>query len=80
MSEPEHTDLTERQRYWLKHIRACEAAGQTAVEYARARGIKVKTLYSPRKTLADGSAMASVYGSSAWSGIGLPGPGTSLHG
>ena len=32
MSEREHTELTERQRYWLKHVRACEAAGQTSVE------------------------------------------------
>jgi hypothetical protein len=28
--------LTERQQYWLKHIRACEGAGQTSVDYASA--------------------------------------------
>ena len=29
--------LTERQQYSLKHIRACDAAGQPSVEYARER-------------------------------------------
>jgi hypothetical protein len=45
--------LTERQQYWLKHIRACDAAGQTSIDYARANGINVKTLYSARKALAE---------------------------
>lgn len=57
MSEPENTELTERQRYWLQHIRACDAAGQTSVEYARAHGIKVKSLYSARKALAENGAL-----------------------
>tara|TARA_R110001592_G_scaffold357416_1_gene660511 strand:+ start:65446 stop:65781 length:336 start_codon:yes stop_codon:yes gene_type:complete len=46
------TTLTERQQYWLKHIRACEAAGQTSIDYARAHDISVKSLYSARKELA----------------------------
>jgi len=45
--------LTERQQYWLKHLRACEAAGKTTIDYARAHGINVKTLYSARKALAE---------------------------
>jgi hypothetical protein len=44
---------TERQQYWLKHIRACDAAGQTSIDYAKAHGINVKTLYSARKALAE---------------------------
>jgi hypothetical protein len=45
--------LTERQQYWLKHVSACDAAGQTSVDYARAHGINVKSLYSARKALAE---------------------------
>jgi len=40
------TTLTERQQYWLKHIRACDAAGQTTINYAKAHGINVKSMYS----------------------------------
>jgi len=47
------TSLTERQQYWLKHIRACDAAGKTSIDYARANGINVKSLYSARKALAE---------------------------
>jgi hypothetical protein len=45
--------LTERQQYWLKHIRACDASGLTSIDYARRHGIKVKSLYSARKALAE---------------------------
>lgn len=45
--------LTERQQYWLKHIRACDAGGKTSVEYAREHRINVKSLYSARKALAE---------------------------
>ena len=53
MEQSEEASLTERQQYWLKHIRACEASGKTTIDYARAHGINVKTLYSARKTLAE---------------------------
>jgi len=49
--------LTERQQYWLKHIRACDGAGQTSVDYARAHGLNVKSLYSARKALAEKSRL-----------------------
>ena len=52
MDQRNKASLTERQQYWLKHLRACEAAGQTSMEYARTHGINVKTLYSARKALA----------------------------
>ena len=44
--------LTERQQYWMKHIRACDSARQTSVDYAREHGLNVKSLYSARKALA----------------------------
>ena len=49
--------LTERQQYWLKHIRACDGAGQTSVDYASAHGLNVKSLYSARKALAEKSRL-----------------------
>ncbi len=53
MPQTDAAPLTERQQYWLKHIRACDAAGQTSIDYARANGINVKSLYSARKALAE---------------------------
>ena len=53
MDQNNEASLTERQQYWLKHIRACDATGQTSIDYARANGINVKSLYSARKALAE---------------------------
>jgi len=53
VDQRDEASLTERQQYWLKHLRACDAAGQTSIKYARANGINVKTLYSARKALAE---------------------------
>ena len=53
MDQHNETSLTERQQYWLKHIRACDAAGQTSIDYARENGINVKSMYSARKALAE---------------------------
>jgi len=53
VEQRDEASLTERQQYWLKHLRACAAAGQTSIEYARTHGINVKTLYSARKALAE---------------------------
>lgn len=53
MTKTAPATLTERQQYWLKHIRACDASGQTSIEYARAHGINVKSLYSARKGLVE---------------------------
>lgn len=43
--------LTERQQYWLKHIRACEASGQKMKAYALSEGLDIKALYCWKKTL-----------------------------
>ena len=56
MDVTDDSSLTERQRYWFNHIRACDATGQTSVDYARAHGINVKSLYSARKALAEKGA------------------------
>ena len=43
--------LTERERYWLKHIRACEASGQRMSDYVAAHGLNVRALYDGKRTL-----------------------------
>lgn len=53
MAEGNDSSLTERQQYWMEHIRACDATGQTSIDYARANGINVKSMYSARKALAE---------------------------
>ncbi len=36
--------LTDRQRYWLGHVQACEASGKSMVEYAASQDIAVRDL------------------------------------
>ncbi len=37
--------MTERQRYWLGHVRAADASDESTVAYAGKQGLKVKDLY-----------------------------------
>ncbi|MDO8864283.1 hypothetical protein Q6D67_21685 [Haliea sp. E1-2-M8] len=46
------TALTERQQFWLEHLRACAKANQTTKDYAQAHGLSVKAMYTARKDLA----------------------------
>ena len=46
-------ELTERQHYWLEHIRACEAAGQSTLQYAQAHGFESRAMYKARKLLVE---------------------------
>ena len=57
MPEVKTTELTERQQFWLRHLRACDLSGQTSIDYARAHDIKVKSLYAARKALAEKGAL-----------------------
>ena len=43
--------LTERQQYWLQHLRACDASGQSMKAYAQAQNLAIHDLYSWKKTL-----------------------------
>jgi hypothetical protein len=36
---------TEQQRYWLKHIRACEASRKRVTEYATEHGLALRTMF-----------------------------------
>ena len=60
MAKTDEACLTERQQYWLKHIRACDATEQTSIDYAREHGINVKSLYSARKALAEKGTLPSL--------------------
>ena len=43
--------LSARQREWLRHLRACERAGETIRHYGERQGLSVHSLYSARKRL-----------------------------
>ena len=43
--------LTERQRFWLEHIQACQQSGKTMAEYAAAHGLTARALYDGKKRL-----------------------------
>ena len=46
----EHT-LTERQRYWLEQIEACESSGKTIAEHAAEIGVSAQAMYAGKKML-----------------------------
>jgi hypothetical protein len=43
--------LSSRQRFWLKHLQACEAGGETLKAYARRKGLSVHGLYGARRRM-----------------------------
>ena len=51
MEEAQGIDLTARQRYWLEHIRACEAAGEAMTVYAETHGLSVEAMYAAKRVL-----------------------------
>ncbi len=53
--------LTNRQRYWLEHIQACEASGKSMVEYAATQGLSVQSLYPSKKILVDKSVLPGTH-------------------
>ncbi len=51
MDVVEEMKLTERQRYWLEHIQACEVSGKGATAYAAEHGFRVGAMYAGKKML-----------------------------
>lgn len=43
--------ITERQQYWLDHLKAADAGGISLVQYAEANELKVKDLYQWKTSL-----------------------------
>lgn len=47
----DEAELTARQRYWLGHIQACEASGESLKAYAAAHGFAAGAMYAAKKVL-----------------------------
>jgi len=45
--------LTERQRYWLEHIRACESSGISIAEYCATHDVNPHGMYAGKKKLVE---------------------------
>ena len=51
--------LTDPQRYWLKHIQACEASGKSIAAYAAEQGIDARAMYGGKKVLVKKGVLAT---------------------
>ena len=51
MDEAPDISLTKHQRYWLEHVRACEAPGKRITEYATDHGLGVRAMYDGKRVL-----------------------------
>lgn len=52
-------ELTEVQRFWLRHYQACQMASQNLAEYAREHGLAAKSFYYWRRRLRQLKAVES---------------------
>ncbi len=57
MDVAEEMKLTDRQRYWLEHIQACEVSGKGATAYAAEHGFRVGAMYAGKKMLVKKGAL-----------------------
>ncbi len=62
MVEMEGAELTDRQRYWLEQIKACEASGMSASAYAAQQGFHVGGMYAGKKSLIKKGVLPQVAG------------------
>lgn len=62
MMDKHERGLTERQRYWLRHVRACEASGKTAAAYSGTHGLNGRTLYGAKKVLVRKGVLPRTHG------------------
>jgi len=51
-------DLSERQRYWLKHLRKAEQKGEPVKSYAKRLGLSESSLYEAKRRLRACGVMA----------------------
>ncbi len=51
--------LTERQRFWLKHIQACDGAGKSIAAYSAEQGIAARAMYGGKKALVKKGVLAT---------------------
>jgi Mn-dependent DtxR family transcriptional regulator len=53
-------DLSDRQRYWLKHLRAAERKGEPLAAYAERLGLAKSSLYEAKRRLRACGVICSV--------------------
>ena len=53
MNQAAEATLTERQRYWLEHLQACESSGISITEYCTTHGFKPQAMYAGKKILVE---------------------------
>ena len=53
MNQETKATLTERQRYWLEHVRACESSGISITEYCARHDVKPHAMYAGKKKLVE---------------------------
>lgn len=56
------TTITERQRFWLEHLRAAEASADSLAAYARGAGLRPKELYQWKTVLGRRGLLAGTAG------------------
>ena len=49
------SSLTARQQFWVEHLRACAARGQSLSVYAAEKGLSIGALYEVKSRLRRGS-------------------------
>jgi len=54
--------LTERQRHWLKHIRAAQRKDEPLTVYAEQQGLSVSSLYEAKRHLREAGVIAATSG------------------
>ena len=59
-SDTAEKDLSERQRYWLKHLRAAERKGEPLTAYAERLGLSKSSLYEAKRRLRACGVISSV--------------------
>jgi hypothetical protein len=52
--------LTDRQRYWLEHVQACEASGKSIAAYSAEQGIAARAMYGGKKVLVKKGILPSI--------------------
>jgi hypothetical protein len=50
--------LTERDRFWLRHVRACTRSGEAATEYTKRHGLAVGAYYEAKRRLIGRGALS----------------------
>ena len=51
MNDSQELPLTEHQRRWLEHLRACEVSGNGIAAYASEHSLDAKAMYAGKKAL-----------------------------